>query len=238
MALNFNGTEPLTIKVIKGGTTTNLNILKYGTTAVWGKAYTLTIDRGEHTIVNIQRQTSPNQHANGTILHNGSLVYYGDTIKVDVNAESGYQLDNFTINGINVQSGIIITISKNIHIQTKAVASQQWHTMWTGSEQMTVTTSKAYDVLISGVPTRLTGTFNVSATFPLGGGSREFSGTEISSSSTTLASVLIRNRETGKPAGTSSASAYISGKTISYSIAKKPVSVRPTLTITKIEQYF
>lgn len=140
MALVINGVYPTEIKVVQNGTTTDLTVLKYGSQAVWGKPFSLTIQAGADSTVSVNRTSSPNQHANISTIGSGSTVYYGDTLTITATPASGYKLTKFTINGTEYASGqttavsqtITVTSAVSIVINTEAAIS--WKTVWTGSE--------------------------------------------------------------------------------------------------------
>lgn len=119
---------------------TDLTVLKYGTTAVWGKPFSLTIQAGANSTVAANRTSSPNQHANTGAVTSGGIVYYGDTLTITATPASGYKLISFTINGTEYASGetsavsqtITVTSAVSIVINTEAAIS--WKTVWTGSE--------------------------------------------------------------------------------------------------------
>lgn len=121
---------------------TDLTVLKYGTTAVWGKPFSLTIQAGANSTVTVNRTSSPNQRANTGAVTSGGIVYYGDTLTITAMPASGYKLVSFTINGTEYASGqtsavsqtITVTSAVSIIINTEAAVS--WKTAWTGSQQV------------------------------------------------------------------------------------------------------
>lgn len=136
MTLYFNNVLPTAIKY----NGTDLTVLKYGTTAVWGKPFSLTVQQSFGSEYRIHRDTSPNQHANISTISSGSTVYYGDTITITATPASGYKLVSFTINGTEYASGetsavsqtITVTSAVSVVINTESAVS--WKTVWTGSE--------------------------------------------------------------------------------------------------------
>lgn len=118
---------------------TDLTVLKYGTTAVWGKPFSLTIQAGANSTVTVNRTSSPNQHASTGAITSGGIVYYGDTLTITATPASGYKLVSFTINGTEYASGqtsavsqtITVTSAVSIVINTESAVS--WKTVWTGS---------------------------------------------------------------------------------------------------------
>lgn len=135
MTLYFNDKMPTAIKY----NGTDLTVLKYGTTAVWGKPFSLTVQQSYGSEYRILRDTSPNQHANISKISSGSTVYYGDTLTITAIPASGYKLVSFTINGTEYANGqtsavsqtITVTSAVSVVINTESAVS--WKTVWTGS---------------------------------------------------------------------------------------------------------
>lgn len=121
---------------------TDLTVLKYGTTTVWGKPFSLTIQAGANSTVAANRTSSPNQHASTGAVTSGGIVYYGDTLTITATPASGYKLVSFTINGTEYANGetsavsqtITVTSAVSVVINTEAAVS--WKTVWTGSQQV------------------------------------------------------------------------------------------------------
>lgn len=136
MTLYFNNVLPTAIKY----NGTDLTVVKYGTTAVWGKPFSLTVQQSFGSEYRIHRDTSPNQHANISTISSGSTVYYGDTLTITAIPASGYKLVSFTINGTEYANGetsavsqtITVTSAVSVVINTESAVS--WKTVWTGSE--------------------------------------------------------------------------------------------------------
>lgn len=138
MTLYFNNVLPTAIKY----NGTDLTVLKYGTTAVWGKPFSLTVQQSYGSEYRIHRDISPNQHATISTISSGSTVYYGDTITITAIPASGYKLVSFTINGTEYANGetsavsqtITVTSAVSVVINTESAVS--WKTVWTGSEKV------------------------------------------------------------------------------------------------------
>lgn len=119
---------------------TDLTVLKYGTTAVWGKPFSLTIQAGANSNVTVNRTSSPNQHASTGNITSGGIVYYGDTLTITATPASGYKLVSFTINGTEYASGETsavsqtITVTSAVSIVTNTESAVSWKTIWTGSK--------------------------------------------------------------------------------------------------------
>lgn len=122
---------------------TDLTVLKYGTTAVWGKPFSLTIQAGDNSTVTVNRTSSPNQHASTGAITSGGIVYYGDTVTITATPASGYKLVSFTINGTEYASGQTsavsqtITVTSAVSIISATESAASWHTVWEGSQQIT-----------------------------------------------------------------------------------------------------
>lgn len=119
---------------------TDLTVLKYGTTAVWGKPFSLTFQISYGSEVGIHRDSSPNQHARIGNLGSGATVYYGDTLTITATPASGYKLVSFTINGTEYASGETsavsqtITVSGAVSVIINTESAVSWKTVWTGSK--------------------------------------------------------------------------------------------------------
>lgn len=162
MAFKYGSTSPTAIKY----NGTDLTVLKYGTTAVWGKPYTLTIDKDSYTTVTVNRTSSPNQHASTGALSSGSVVYYGDVLQITATPSSGYKITTFTVNGGSFTSGNTITVSGAITVVGKSTVAATWKTVWTGDSTQefssAVSSPNEYlkapsTSLTANVPTRITG---------------------------------------------------------------------------------
>lgn len=169
---------------------TDLTVLKYGTTAVWGKPFSLTIQAGANSTVAANRTSSPNQHASTGNITSGGIVYYGDTLTITATPASGYKLVSFTINGTEYASGETsavsqtITVASVVSIVINTEAAVSWKTVWTGNTIVARfnwkgSTSGTKTVeLANGTPenvdwsrpTKITGTASANVGSPLAGG--------------------------------------------------------------------
>lgn len=139
MALYFNEASNSVMPTAIKYNGTDLTVLKYGTTAVWGKPFSLTVQQSFGLEYRIHRDTSPNQHANISTISSGSTIYYGDVLTITAIPASGYKLVSFTINGTEYANGetsavsqtITVTSAVSIVINTESAVS--WKTVWTGS---------------------------------------------------------------------------------------------------------
>lgn len=119
---------------------TDLTVLKYGTTAVWGKPFSLTVQQSFGSEYHIHRDISPNQHATISALGSGSTVYYGDVITITATPASGYKLVSFTINGTEYANGETsavsqtVTVASAVSVVINTESAISWKTIWTGSE--------------------------------------------------------------------------------------------------------
>ena len=122
---------------------TDLTVLKYGTTVVWGKPFSLTIQAGANSTVTVNRTSSPNQHASTGNITSGGIVYYGDTLTITATPASGYKLVSFTINGTEYASGETsavpqtITVTSAVSIVSATESAASWKTVWEGTQRIT-----------------------------------------------------------------------------------------------------
>lgn len=156
---------------------TDLTVLKYGTTAVWGKPFSLTVQAGANSTVTVNRTSSPNQHANTGAVTSGGIVYYGDTLTITATPASGYKLTKFTINGTEYASSQTsavsqtITVTSAVSIISATESAASWKTLWTGSltlgfdtihlEEYTTTNYINGITFYQQYPIRITGSFYV-----------------------------------------------------------------------------
>lgn len=155
MALNINGVEPTSI-VCNG---TDLTVLRYGATNVWGKPYSLILNASD-CIITVSRKSSNNQHATETALESGSKIYYGDVIAIAVMpTTSQYALDSVKINGVE-QTDISPTFEKDFTVTSSIVVtatagrtSKTWVTKFSGSKTFTNNVSLANDPITQDTPT-------------------------------------------------------------------------------------
>lgn len=167
MALNYNGTYPTAIKY----NGTDLTVLKYGSTAVWGKPYSLSITTDSYTTVTVNRTSSPNQGASTGNLSSGSVVYYGDVLRITATANSGYNRTTFRVNGLDYGDSITITVTSAVTVEAYSSPAQSWKTVWTGSTNIAInskpsigitggvvgrTTNLTISGLQANIPTRIT----------------------------------------------------------------------------------
>lgn len=183
MALYFNNVLPTAIKY----NGTDLTVLKYGTTAVWGKPFSLTVQQSFGSEYRIHRDTSPNQHANISTISSGTTVYYGDTLTITAIPASGYKLVSFTINGTEYASGQTSAVSQTITV-TSAVSvvintgsAGSWHIIWSGSASSNIQDNQSTDILCRGA----TG-YDISRR------------TRVTGSTGTRYSIAFNNKETGE----------------------------------------
>ena len=218
-------------------TTTNLTVLKYGNTPVWGKPYSLSISQGANTTVTITRTSSPNQGASTGTLSSGSVVYYGDVLQITASANSGYNLSTFTVNGSSFTSGNTITVTSAISVVTTAIASTSWKTTWTGNNTTTSNEQYAYSDLIlnaqavRGAPTRIYGTDGTGTTFSAIELPASFNGPTGGSPSVGNGGATVHLQTNGNGI---SVTAY----PFSMSIMGSAMWSKTSITITKVEQYY
>lgn len=125
MAFTYNNVSPTVINY-KG---TDIKVLKYGDTAVWGKPYSLTINASTGVSVTPYRSSSPNQHASTGALSNGSTVYYGDILAISGAVSTGYTLDpnNTSVTGLGtggvVNDNVVVTMSATLNTYTLSISA-------------------------------------------------------------------------------------------------------------------
>ena len=160
MALKIGTTEPTEIKVIKNGTTTDLTVLKCGTTPVWGKPYSF-IANGSDCTITASRTSSPNEHASTSdALTTGSKIYHGDVIQITVLPTTiQYQITDVTINGVaqTVTGGTFettLTVTGSININAVAGrVSKTWQTKFSGSKASSFSYTLKNDPMTQEFPT-------------------------------------------------------------------------------------
>lgn len=136
MALVYNNVRPLDISY----NGTQINELKYNEQGVWGRPFTLSITNTVQVTVNVNRTSSPNQGAELGNIPDGSTIYYGDVLVVTYSIDSGYEVDEHTINGNTLTSGQNVTVTESIDITVTSQKSYSWHSLWTGSKYVTSNT--------------------------------------------------------------------------------------------------
>lgn len=242
MALTYNGVSPT--KITFNGT--DLTVLKYGNTAVWGKPYSLTITQGVGTLVSVLRTSSPNQNASIGALSNGSLVYYGDVLKISATAQSGYTLNSFTINGESKSGTQTWMVVGEVTVFVSAVGSASWHTVWSGSitlnfslDAISPSSTSSFNItglVSSASATRVTGTATAKHSLSSTATTNSFSDKGLTSSD---AEVVYDEQ------GAGGVGVYLSYS--SNAIYAKAVLTTTTLgsetgtasaTLTKVEQYY
>lgn len=137
----YDGVAPT--EIIYNGT--SLNILDVGGVKYWGKPFALNLDAGANSTITVERTSSPNQHASTGYLTTGSLVYYGDVLKISATANSNAALTGFTVNGVNWTNGNTLTVTSAVTVVTTAEV-KQWRTVWTGKSDFYNKDTTAKDV--------------------------------------------------------------------------------------------
>lgn len=130
----FNGVEPK--KIVYNNV--DLNLVKVnmsGTSNKWAfvKEFTLSLNQGSNTTVTVTRTSSPYKETWTGIVGTNDIIYYGDVLTITYSVSSGYAIQTHTINGATFNSGDSITVTSNIAIETSAIASTSWHTIWSGT---------------------------------------------------------------------------------------------------------
>lgn len=213
---------------------TDLTVLKYGTTAVWGKPFSLTIQAGANSTVTVNRTSSPNQHASTGNIISGGIVYYGDTLTITATPASGYKLTSFKVNNTEIasESGETSATSQNwivigaVSVVTATQSAGSWHTIWSGSESSNIQDNGSTDIFCRGA----TG-YDISRR------------TRVTGSTGTRYSIAFNNKETGEYIYY-----YNDNINIKFSgIRSTPVGLvagfvskntGTTIYLTKVEQYY
>lgn len=177
MALTFDGTSPN--KITFNGTT--LKVIKYDGVYVYAQPNALSISQGSNTTVTVTRTSSPYQGASIGVLSNGSVVYYGDVLKITASADEGYELETFTVNDSNFTSGDTITVTKWTIVTTTATESSSWYTVFTGSSSASRSSTTASTVALSPTITIPSGAtkIRVSGSYTSRGSTTSFTNKEI-----------------------------------------------------------
>ena len=211
---------------------TDLTVLKYGTTAVWGKPFSLTIQAGANSTVTVNRTSSPNQHAATGAITSGGIVYYGDTLTITATPASGYKLTKFTINGTEYASGQTSAVSQTITV-TGAVSvvintgsAGSWHTIWSGSASSNIQDNQSTDILCRGA----TG-YDISRR------------TRVTGSTGTRYSIAFNNKEIGEYIYYSNDNinikfSGIKSTPVGFATSFVSKNTGTTIYLTKVEQYY
>lgn len=155
----FDGVEPK--KIVYNNV--DLNLVKVnmsGTSNKWAfvKEFTLSLNQGSNTTVTVTRTSSPYKETWTGIVGTNDIIYYGDVITITYSVSSGYAIQTHTINGTTFNSGDSITVTSNITIETSAIASASWHTVWSGYKTFYGTgTLSGITLVSSSYPTRVSG---------------------------------------------------------------------------------
>ena len=95
----------------------------------WGSAsitfsnellYTLNMNTGENTTIQVERLSSPVDEAATGVLSNGATIYYNDVLKVTFSASDGCDIGTHTVNGSTFTSGETITVTGNVSVVSDA----------------------------------------------------------------------------------------------------------------------
>lgn len=156
MGTKFN--ESAFSKITYNGT--DLTVLKYNNTPVWGKPYSLSINAGENSTITVTRTSSPNENASTGVLTNGSTIYHGDVLTISYAVSDGYTISTSTVNNITFTNGTSFTVAGNMNVATTAIVSKGWHTVWEGTKTITTYNGATTfsGVLATAEKTSITGT--------------------------------------------------------------------------------
>lgn len=139
MALKYRDVSPTEI-IYRG---TSITELKFGSTGVWGKPYSVSTDIGEGITLTIERTSSPNQNATLGTISDGSVIYHGDVLNVSYTIGSNYQVVRAILNG-QTMTGLSqqVVVESNLTITITTEEKRSWNTAWTGDVELTTTINK------------------------------------------------------------------------------------------------
>lgn len=118
------------------GNGANHTVTSNVTVKTWASvlSYTLYINKGANTTLNVDRMTSPYGSAPTGGLGNGSVIYYGDTLKVIASASTDYNLSSLTWNGSPIASGTTMAVTSNVTVASVASQTTYIYTPYVGNE--------------------------------------------------------------------------------------------------------
>lgn len=87
------------------------------------KSFTLTLNTGTGSTVNINRISSPKANAPTGEIGNNATIYYSDVLEISFGAEAGFKLKSSSVNGVAFVSGSQYTVTGNVIIITTAERS-------------------------------------------------------------------------------------------------------------------
>lgn len=236
MALKIDGISPTEIKYGD----TDLTVLEYFATiipesppsafSVWGKPYSLSITTDDNVTVTVNRNSSPNEHANTGTLADGNIVYHGDVIRITATPKTGYTLETLTVNGSTFNSGYNMSVASSITIVAKA-SSGAWQIVYTGSSSASNNTTSTVTKVLSPtikIPNNAT-KIRVTGSYKLSGKTTSFSNKEIELTDTTTTYTI---------AGLGSIKLIITkGANLSASLTKGSFIQSTQITITNLRAF-
>ena len=88
----FKGNDVKYVEFIQGTPQLNVNYV------IWAKPYTLTINKGPgvKTVTVKRTNTKVKDVSKNVVMDSNETIYYGDTLRVDATATTGYQLNSYT----------------------------------------------------------------------------------------------------------------------------------------------
>ena len=101
ISISANTGYTLTTRTVNGNTFADGTYTVSGNVTVKSAAtlntYTLTINQGTGTTISVKKGS--------TVLNNGAIISYGDSLTISISAKTGYNLGTHTVNGSNFTSG-------------------------------------------------------------------------------------------------------------------------------------
>ena len=118
---NFGGLTVNGSAFTSGSTHTVSSAVTVTSTAT-AKSYSLSISAGTGSTITVNRTSS--QYGGGAtgVLSNGATIYYGDALKIDFGASTGFNLSTHTVNGAAFTSGTTYSVSSTVTVASTATA--------------------------------------------------------------------------------------------------------------------
>lgn len=92
------------------------------TSAAHPLEYTLSLSQGIGSLITVTRISSVKSSASTDIeLHDGDTIYHFDELQISFNADAGYTLTTYTVNGESFTSGNTLQVSGNVSIASEAI---------------------------------------------------------------------------------------------------------------------
>lgn len=118
--------------------TPNGNLALY---AVWQKqSFVLSISQGDGSTISVER--------NGSTLSDGSTIYYGDVLAISISANTGYNIEEHTVNGSDWASGNY-TVTSAVSVVSTASLIQYTLSITTSPNGVTVNINRTSSPIAS-----------------------------------------------------------------------------------------